>query len=113
MKSEMTPYIHSDVIVGGPPCQGYSMAGRRNSNDPRNSLFMEFVAYLEFYQPSIFFMENVMGILSMKLGDQTTKSIDVIMEHLTKYYHCRIRVIFVGIHNKYNQTPPEFVPIIL
>jgi DNA (cytosine-5)-methyltransferase 1 len=89
---------------------------------------MEFVAYLEFYQPSIFLMENVMGILSMKLEDQTTKSIDVIMEHLTKYYHCRIhrlyasdfevpqnrrRVIIVGIHKKYNQTPPEIVPIIL
>src|SRR5215203_5898460 len=34
---------HIDIIVGGPPCQGFSMAGRRNTNDPRNSLFLHFI----------------------------------------------------------------------
>ena len=55
-----------DVIVGGPPCQGFSMAGKRDKNDPRNSLFMEYVRYLEYYKPKVFLFENVMGILSMK-----------------------------------------------
>lgn len=55
-----------DVVVGGPPCQGFSMAGRRDSKDPRNSLFMEFVRIVEELKPKFFVMENVLGILTMK-----------------------------------------------
>ena len=51
-----------DIIVGGPPCQGFSMAGKRDIKDPRNSLFMEFVKYLDYFEPRAFIMENVMGI---------------------------------------------------
>lgn len=55
-----------DVIIGGPPCQGFSMAGRRDSNDPRNSLFMEFVRLVDDFKPRWFVMENVTGLLVMK-----------------------------------------------
>lgn len=55
-----------DVIVGGPPCQGFSMAGRRDQKDPRNSLFMEFVRIVNGFKPKYFVMENVKGMLSMK-----------------------------------------------
>ena len=51
------------------------MAGRRDNNDPRNSLFMEYVKYLDFFQPNMFLFENVIGILSMKTQDDK-KSID-------------------------------------
>ena len=55
-----------DVVSGGPPCQGFSMAGRRDTKDPRNSLFMEFVRIVDGLKPKYIIMENVRGILSMK-----------------------------------------------
>lgn len=55
-----------DGIIGGPPCQGFSLSGNRDKNDPRNSLFMEFVRFVNHYKPKFFVMENVTGILSMK-----------------------------------------------
>jgi DNA (cytosine-5)-methyltransferase 1 len=57
-----------DVIVGGPPCQGLSLAGKRISNDPRNILFKKFVEYVDYFQPKFFLMENVPGLLSMEGG---------------------------------------------
>jgi len=54
-----------DLIVGGPPCQGMSIAGKRDINDPRNTLFMEYVKYLDYFKPKAFIMENVIGLLSM------------------------------------------------
>src|SRR5690606_17215159 len=50
---------------GGPPCQGYSMAGRRNVMDPRNSLVFEFVRLALEIRPRAICMENVPGMLSM------------------------------------------------
>jgi len=55
-----------DVIVGGPPCQGFSLAGKRNLGDPRNQLFKEFIKTINVVQPKILVMENVKGLLSMK-----------------------------------------------
>lgn len=55
-----------DVIVGGPPCQAYSMAGKRDPSDPRGKLFEEYVNVVEKIQPPLFVMENVKGILSIK-----------------------------------------------
>ena len=70
-----------DLLVGGPPCQSFSMAGRRKKDDPRNSLFMEYVKYLNYFKPKSFIMENVIGILSKKTSDGE-KVIDIIMKHL-------------------------------
>jgi len=55
-----------DVVIGGPPCQGFSNAGsfKRKSDDPRNSLFKDFAKWVQYLQPTIFIMENVKGILS-------------------------------------------------
>ena len=55
-----------DIVIGGPPCQGFSMAGKRQPNDPRNSLFMEYLRIVKGLEPKVFLMENVKGILSMK-----------------------------------------------
>lgn len=55
-----------DVVIGGPPCQGFSNAGsfKRKSADPRNPLFKDFAKWVQYLQPTIFIMENVKGILS-------------------------------------------------
>ncbi|MGB0560503.1 MAG: DNA cytosine methyltransferase [Spirulinaceae cyanobacterium] len=56
------------VVVGGPPCQGFSVAGKRDPNDPRNHLFKEFIRIVDQIQPWYVVMENVPGILTMKQG---------------------------------------------
>lgn len=64
----------ADVIIGGPPCQGFSMAGARirekNAfiNDPRNFLFRHYLNVVKLVRPKIFLMENVKGILSKDNG---------------------------------------------
>ena len=55
-----------DLVVGGPPCQGFSMAGKRDPKDPRNKLFLEFIRFIGVIKPKFFIMENVQGIASMK-----------------------------------------------
>ncbi|MCI9365853.1 MAG: DNA cytosine methyltransferase [Clostridia bacterium] len=67
---ENTGYIKEDidVIIGGPPCQGFSTLGKRFIDDPRNKLFREYVRIVDEISPSFFVMENVLGILSMEKG---------------------------------------------
>ena len=71
-----------DVIAGGPPCQGFSTARQRDGanhgserfiEDPRRLLFLEFLRYVEFFQPRIFVMENVLGIQSAAGGKYFTR----------------------------------------
>jgi DNA (cytosine-5)-methyltransferase 1 len=50
-----------DILAGGPPCQGFSMAGRRLADDPRNRLFHSYVELVELLEPRIVLMENVRG----------------------------------------------------
>jgi len=109
------------LIVGGPPCQSFSIAGKRDKNDPRNSLFIEFVKFLDYFKPNAFIMENVIGILSKKT-DEGKKIIDIIIELLSVNYNCiicklfasdfevpqnRRRVIIIGIRKDLNIIPIE------
>jgi len=55
-----------DTLVGGPPCQGFSMAGKRNKTDPRNKLYEDFLAFVEVFEPKTLVMENVVGLLTMR-----------------------------------------------
>lgn len=57
-----------DIIIGGPPCQGFSHAGKRLIDDPRNFLFKEFVEIVKQVKPKVVVLENVEGILSMNKG---------------------------------------------
>ncbi len=62
-----------DLIIGGPPCQAYSLVGRARSEnnmegDPRNYLYIHYAKYLERYQPKMFVFENVIGLKSAKKG---------------------------------------------
>ena len=66
-----------DVIVGGPPCQGFSTvrqvdganSGTRMVHDDRRYLYREFLRYVEYFQPKVFVMENVIGIRSASGGE--------------------------------------------
>ena len=52
---------HVDLVVGGPPCQGFSSAGKKVACDPRNDLFKEFARVVEHFRPRMFLLENVPG----------------------------------------------------
>lgn len=72
-----------DLLMGGPPCQAYSVVGRaRDPNkmkeDPRNHLYLYYVEFLKKYQPKVFVFENVPGILSANNGSQLGKIFDAI-----------------------------------
>lgn len=56
-----------DVLAGGPPCQGFSTAGRRRIDDPRNRLFKSYVELVQLVEPKIVLMENVRGF-TMNFG---------------------------------------------
>lgn len=63
-----------DIVIGGPPCQSFSVAGRARSklkveNDPRTYLYKYYIKILEIYEPKVFVFENVKGILSAKNGE--------------------------------------------
>lgn len=108
--------VEIDGIIGGPPCQGFSLSGNRDKNDPRNSLFMEFVRFVAHFKPKFFVMENVLGILSM-----TTKKGESVKELILKEFsdigyevhvfqlnaaefgvpQSRLRVFFIGLRNDY------------
>jgi DNA (cytosine-5)-methyltransferase 1 len=72
------------LIEGGPPCQGFSAAGRRLIDDPRNRLFKEYVRVLRDLQPKVFEMENVPGLLSMKSSATGGLIIDEIVEEFNR-----------------------------
>ncbi|POR21697.1 DNA (cytosine-5-)-methyltransferase, partial [Flavobacterium columnare] len=65
-----------DVVIGGPPCQAYSVAGRARKNmedDPRNHLYKHYIEFLKRYKPKMFVFENVPGILSASNGEYLEK----------------------------------------
>jgi len=63
-----TGKIEVDLVVGGPPCQGFSTAGKKAPTDPRNSLFYHFVRVVEYFRPRMFLLENVPGFKKMHDG---------------------------------------------
>lgn len=63
-----------DIVIGGPPCQAYSLIGRAKDpdnmrNDPRNFLYRQYVRFLNRYRPRMFIFENVPGILTANNGE--------------------------------------------
>lgn len=107
-------YNEIDVVIGGPPCQGFSIAGnigRKFIEDPRNRLFKEFVRVVKVVEPTYFVMENVARLYSHNKGN-TRKEIIKDFEKLGYNVECKIlnsadysvpqvrkRVIFIGTKN--------------
>jgi len=76
-----------DVLVGGPPCQGFSMAGRRNSDDRRNQLPQHFIEYIEKLRPKAVVVENVQGInrrFADSAGRETTTDFEELCRRIAK-----------------------------
>jgi len=68
LKKEKLETSEIKGVIGGPPCQGFSLVGNRIIDDPRNKLFKEFVKIVFMVKPAFFLMENVKGMLSAKNG---------------------------------------------
>lgn len=97
-----------DLIIGGPPCQGFTTAGRRSEDDSRNLLLRNYVSALQEFYPRWFMMENVEGILTTTNGDFLVNCIQGMISlgytvYLKKVYmqefgipQRRKRVIIVG-----------------
>ena len=56
-----------DVLDGSPPCQGFSVIGKRDVSDDRNDLTLEFIRLINELQPRVFVMENVAGMVGGKM----------------------------------------------
>lgn len=66
------------LIAGGPPCQGFSMAGRRREKDDRNKLIDSYIKFIELVQPEILFFENVKGFtIGFKKGNERGQAYSV------------------------------------
>ena len=106
-----------DVVIGGPPCQGFSLAGKRLAEDERNMLVFHFARLVSEIKPKAFLMENVLGILSMadgKIKEDLIKSfikagynVDVkpLYAHHYGVPQIRRRVFFIGIRKDINSAP--------
>ena len=112
-----------DLIIGGPPCQAYSVAGRARKDmedDPRNHLYKHYVKFLVKYKPKMFVFENVPGILSANNGhylDLIFKAVKKAGYELDKeilnaknfgVLQDRKRVIIIGWQKDLNKEYPKF-----
>jgi len=111
-----------DVLDGSPPCQGFSTAGKRKFDDPRNSLFKEYARLLRELQPRVFVMENVTGMVK---GVMKQAYLTIIAELRAcgyrargevlnaMYYNVpqsRERVIIIGVRNDIGIEPSHPKP---
>lgn len=109
-----------DLMLGGPPCQGFSLAGKRDVNDKRNTLFEYYLKIAEQIHPKIILIENVRLLTSMKdpNGDLVSKRILDTFEKIgykSNFYNVnakdygvpqhRERVIFIAVRKDLNKTP--------
>jgi DNA (cytosine-5)-methyltransferase 1 len=108
-----------NIIAGGPPCQGFSISGKRNVQDPRNHLYTSFVAFVDYFKPEVFVMENVPNLVSMGNGLIKDKIIHdfekagykvshkILLASLYGVPQNRRRVFFVGFRNGHEFKFPE------
>ena len=109
-----------DAIIGGPPCQGFSLANKKrdsNNTDPRNKLFFYYIKVLKWYMPKAFVFENVKGILSMNNGKAIKEIVECFSEagYNVSYQvlkatdfgvpQIRERVIMIGIRKDLDKEP--------
>lgn len=114
-----------DLIVGGPPCQAYSLVGRAVSannmkTDPRNFLYKQYIKFLKMYKPRMFIFENVPGILTANKGetfktilaefDDAGYSADYRILNSSDFgvLQNRRRVIIIGWKKQYSLQYPTF-----
>lgn len=85
-----TPYVGADLVIGGPPCQGFSSAGKGDPKDPRNFLWQEYFRVVDAVRPKALVLENVSGLRHRRNGDHLSG----IMASLEKLgYHFALGVL--------------------
>ena len=111
-----------DVFDGSPPCQGFSTAGKRKFDDPRNSLFKEYARLIQELQPRVFVMENVTGMVKGYMKQAYLTIIHTLRdcgyrakgEVLNAMYYnvpqSRERVIIIGVRNDLGIEPTHPKP---
>lgn len=120
-----------DLIIGGPPCQAYSVVGRARSEtrmvgDQRNYLYRQYAEFLKRYQPTYFVFENVIGLLSAK-DEDGTRHFDHMIElfrecgYSTEFLPLnasdygvlqnRRRIILIGVKGKQEKFYPNILPV--
>lgn len=104
-----------DVLVGGPPCQGFSLTGTRNFDDKRNRLYLSFIEAVKELKPKAFLIENVPGLVRLyegKIKDEIIKRLTDMGYNVEWKILCaadygvpqmRTRVVFVGLQKKYGK----------
>lgn len=109
-----------DVIIGGPPCQGFSLSGKRMIDDPRNRLYKSFVNLVKCIQPKLFVMENVPGLIRLfggKIKEQVLEDfsalgyqvkVELLSSEMYGVPQQRKRVFFVGINKEKIKNTYEF-----
>lgn len=98
------------LVCGGPPCQPFSTAGKRMGiNDPRGSLFLDFVRMIDAIRPRFFVMENVKGLMSAALKDENGKSTDtkVLDVILGEFKKLNYKTVY-GVLDAVNYGVPQF-----
>lgn len=116
-----------DIIIGGPPCQAYSLVGRARSadgmqSDPRNHLYLQYAKFLKRYNPGLFVFENVVGLRSADKGGYFKKMVAAFNKlgyQLTDFLfnakdfgvlQNRKRIILIGHKREFNLTISDFIP---
>ena len=102
------------LVCGGPPCQPFSTAGKRlGINDPRGSLFMDYIRMINYIRPRFFIMENVKGIMSSPLKSNLDKPLDenspktVLDVILSEFNKLEYKTVY-GILDAVNYGVPQF-----
>lgn len=111
----------AEVIVGGPPCQAFSQVRNHSRllDDPRNSLYREFVAVVAAVRPKAFVMENVPGLEQMGVKQQVVADLSLDGEYEVRAQaldaadfgvpQARRRIVFTGMHCSLGKEPPRIV----
>lgn len=87
-----------DVLVGGPPCQGFSSAGRRQHDDPRNQLFASYLNLVEIIKPKAVLIENVRGFtIDFNAGDEVKNFAQVLRAQLSDAYTVHEKLLDLSI----------------
>lgn len=102
------------LVCGGPPCQPFSTAGKRlGINDPRGSLFMDYIRMINYIRPRFFIMENVKGIMSSPLKTSSDQTLDknspktVLDVILSEFNKLEYKTVY-GILDAVNYGVPQF-----
>ena len=88
-----------DFIIGGPPCQGFSICGKRNLKDKRNQLYKEFLRFVRIIDPNTVVLENVPGLLSMNDYDNEKIINKILQELINLDYFVSYKVLTASDYN--------------